>query len=120
MDCQEAISILTEVHNHRGSLSASQKSNLIVISELINRLHKENAQLKKDVATRSSYAAVASRNTEPQNPPTVEKTIIFKTRNGENNNNLMNCVYNSISSIRENCAVKINKVIKTKTGAIIK
>src|SRR6218665_312045 len=120
MDFIEAIEVLNEVQNHNGNLSHSQRNKMKDISLLLTQLHQENVQLKKEAEIKnSSYAAVASRNPETQSPPKAEKTIIFKTQTGDNNN-VLNVVYKSIETIRKNHAVKISKVIKTKTGAIVK
>ena len=113
MDFIEATKALQEVAGLK-NLSKTNIENLHKVINFINQQKKEIDELKKG---KRSYAQ-ALKN-KPEAAP--EHTIIIKAKQNKDVAAVANEVYESIKSIHKTTKnVMINKVIKSKTGAIIK
>jgi len=127
MDQNQATQILSNLAN-LGNTSAKNKSDLHKIIQWINVLNEQNMKLKSDLnkinkttsLKQVSYAqALNTPQTKQKEAP--EQTLIIKAKPNANKDTVANIVFTSIDNIRKTKKnIKINKIIRSKTGAIIK
>lgn len=102
-----------------GNLSKENKANVAKITSWANNIHEECEEYKRNSVTKPSYTAIVKSRPPPAK--VNEKTLVIKARQNCDPKTVANQVFEGVNIIRKTTPnIKINKIIRSKSGAIIK